>query len=217
MSLKRLVLLVGFCSLFVAKNWAHANELTVQVQDQNGAALEGVVVELLNASNTSATNTTIHIVDQVDKAFVPEQVVIRQGELVAFPNSDNIRHHVYSFSKAKPFEIKLYKGNSIPPVPFETPGVVVLGCNIHDSMEGYIYVAQSDFHAQTDASGRAVIKGASVADNSYKLRVWYRYQATPIERPLQTILVKNNDGKAYSLTLTTKPPQPKNTFEAMFQ
>ncbi len=62
-------------------------------------------------------------------------------------------HHVYSFSEAKTFELALYKGNAHPPLVFDRPGVVVLGCNIHDSMLGYILVVDTPHFASTDAAG----------------------------------------------------------------
>ena len=79
---------------------------------------------------------------------------MRSGTSVAFPNSDNIRHHVYSFSLAKRFELRLYQGTQSAPVVFDSPGVVVLGCNIHDWMVGYIYVTDDSRFAVSDEHGR---------------------------------------------------------------
>ncbi len=96
-------------------------------------------------------------VDQVDKQFVPYVKVVFVGAKVGFPNSDRIRHQVYSFSPAKKFELPLYGGTDAPPVVFDKPGVVVLGCNIHDWMIGYIYVSETPFFAKTGPGGTAVI------------------------------------------------------------
>ncbi len=76
--------------------------------------------------------------DQQGHQFVPHLLVVQAGTEVTFPNSDNVSHHVYSFSPTKPFELPLYKGDVYPPVTFEKAGIVVVGCNIHDSMLGYI-------------------------------------------------------------------------------
>jgi hypothetical protein len=72
---------------------------------------------------------------------------------VAFPNSNEIRHHAYSFSAPKRFEVPLDKDTSANPVLFDRPGMVVLGCNIHDWMLGYIYVADTPYFGKTDADG----------------------------------------------------------------
>jgi hypothetical protein len=90
---------------------------------------------------------------------------------VIFPNHDNVRHHVYSFSPAKRFELPLYAGVPAQPVVFDTPGVVVLGCNIHDWMVGYIYVSESPYFAKTRADGKAVI--ADLPPRNYVVRVWH--------------------------------------------
>lgn len=93
--------------------------------------------------------------DQVDKTFSPYVLPVAQGTDVNFPNSDQIRHHVYSFSEAKPFELRLYSGTPEAPVKFEKAGVVVVGCNIHDNMIGYIFVSPRAHWARTDKAGKA--------------------------------------------------------------
>ena len=97
-----------------------------------------------------------NMVDQVDKEFVPKVQAILVGTAVTFPNRDSVRHQVYSFSPARRFELPLYTG--VPQaVTFDKPGVVILGCNIHDWMVGYIYVSESPYFAKTDAQGKAVL------------------------------------------------------------
>jgi hypothetical protein len=93
------------------------------------------------------------------------------ADAVIFPNHDNVRHHVYSFSPAKRFELPLYAGVPAQPVVFDTPGVVVLGCNIHDWMVGYVYVSESPYFAKTRADGKAVI--ADLPGRTYIVRVWH--------------------------------------------
>ena len=115
--------------------------------------------------------TRAESVDQVDKEFVPKVKPVFVGSTVAFPNRDNVRHHVYSFSAAKRFELPLYSGVPARPVLFDKPGVVVLGCNIHDWMIGYIYVSESPFYAKTDARGRATI--ADLPARTFIVRVWH--------------------------------------------
>jgi hypothetical protein len=90
---------------------------------------------------------------------------------VFFPNKDNIRHQVYSFSPAKQFELPLYAGTPAKPVVFDKPGIVVLGCNIHDWMIGYIYVSESPYFAKTGADGKAQL--SDLPTRSYRVRVWH--------------------------------------------
>src|SRR5207244_3930054 len=93
------------------------------------------------------------------------------GSPVSFPNRDDVRHHVYSFSPAKRFDLPLYVGTPAKPVVFDTPGVVIIGCNIHDWMVGYIYVSESPYFATTDADGRADLTG--LPPGRYTARVWH--------------------------------------------
>ena len=118
--------------------------------------------------------------DQIDKAFVPGVLVVPVGTDVSFPNSDHIRHHVYSFSEARSFELPLYAGTPAEPVRFPVPGVVVLGCNIHDWMRGYIVVVPEPLFAQTSADGMASI--ANVPAGSW--RVWGWHPDLPEHRPV---------------------------------
>ena len=90
---------------------------------------------------------------------------------VTFPNHDDVRHQVYSFSPAKRFELPLYAGVPAEPVVFDKPGVVVLGCNIHDWMVGYIYVSDSPYFAKTGKDGKAII--ADLPTRVYAVRVWH--------------------------------------------
>ena len=82
-------------------------------------------------------------IDQVNKEFVPLVSVVQTNTEITFPNSDNIRHSVYSFSPAKVFSLKLYAGKSAAPVIFDKAGLVVLGCNIHDLMVSWLLVVDT--------------------------------------------------------------------------
>jgi plastocyanin len=136
--------------------WA---ETTLTVLDQNNLPVSGAVVMV---SNTSvSTPNAVAVMDQIDESFVPRVLVVQKGQYVSFPNSDDIRHHVYSFSQPKTFEIKLYKGTEVAPIQFDKPGLVVLGCNIHDDMIGYIIVADNVFALKTDQDGKVRIPAKS--------------------------------------------------------
>jgi len=118
-------------------------------------------------------------VEQIDEEFVPRVKAVLVGSPVSFPNRDSVRHHVYSFSPAKHFDLPLYVGTPAKPVIFDTPGIVTIGCNIHDWMVGYIYVSESPYYATTDANG--VARLAALPAGGYTLRVWHPQLAAPEE------------------------------------
>ncbi len=96
--------------------------------------------------------------DQVARQFVPHVLIVQSGTLVEFPNSDTIAHHVYSFSHPNQFKLPIYKGDAHPPVRLSESGVVILGCNIHDNMLGYILVVDTPVFDKTDGNGIAVLE-----------------------------------------------------------
>jgi plastocyanin len=108
---------------------------------------------------------------QIDRRFVPRVTVVTAGTEVRFPNHDKVRHHVYSFSPTKTFELKLYNGTPANPVLFDRPGVAVLGCNIHDAMVAWVLVVETPHFGQTDAKG--VLRLDNVAPGNYRLRSWH--------------------------------------------
>lgn len=171
MKLKKITAAVGLIVGCAAL--AHSAELHVTVKDQKGKNVEDAVVLAVAADprNAQRSKPPLGAVDQVDKQFVPYVKPIFVGSTVRFPNSDNIRHQVYSFSPAKKFELPLYAGTNAPPVIFDKPGVVVLGCNIHDWMVGYIYVAETPFFAKTGPLGTASI--SDLPPGEYRVRIWH--------------------------------------------
>lgn len=111
------------------------------------------------------------VMDQLDRQFQPRVLAVAAGTLVSFPNNDDVRHHVYSFSPAKRFELRLFKGADAPPVAFEQPGVVILGCNIHDRMVGYILVTDSPWYQVSDTAGRVDV--SSLPAGSRPVSWWH--------------------------------------------
>lgn len=108
--------------------------------------------------------------DQIDQRFVPFVLPVRTGTAVTFPNSDSIAHQVYSFSPSKRFELGLYRGRPYPPVVFDKPGIVVLGCNIHDKMIGYVYVTDAPEFGKTDEQG--MWRSGALGAGHYEVEVW---------------------------------------------
>ncbi|WP_394558907.1 methylamine utilization protein [Aquipseudomonas alcaligenes] len=146
-----------------------AASLTAELVDAQGQPLANAVLSLKGAA--APAQPAPGIMDQREKQFMPTVLAVRSGTAVKFPNSDNIRHHVYSFSPPKRFELRLYKGTPSDPVLFDKPGVVVLGCNIHDWMVGYIYVTDDPWFAVSDAQGRLLID--NLPAGSYEVSLWH--------------------------------------------
>ena len=151
---------------------AHAATVSVHVQDTAGAALtDGVVfLESREAKQLVKAASGAEIA-QVGKQFSPRVLVVPVGTAVSFPNRDTVRHHVYSFSPTKTFELKLYSGTAASPVVFDKPGIAVLGCNIHDSMSAWVVVVETPYYANGDAKGLATLR--DVPAGNYRLRVWH--------------------------------------------
>lgn len=162
----------------------NAQPLTVQIVDHQGNPFQGAVVELQHPDIVRTTELPQAAMDQINKQFAPYLLAIEQGTPVVFPNSDSIKHHVFSFSAAKRFQLKLYKDRRPEPLVFDKPGVVALGCNIHDWMVGYIYVAQSKLYLQSDQQGYAQF---DVPPRDYQLRVWHpRFKESDAQRLTST-------------------------------
>ena len=129
-----------FAILVLISSLANAADLVVRVKRSDGTPVaQAVVIVDADPAKHSSKPRPESIVDQIDRQFAPHVAIVRTGTMVRFPNHDNIRHHVYSFSKAKTFELPLYKGTPADPVKFDMPGIVTMACNIHDWMLGYVY------------------------------------------------------------------------------
>ncbi len=150
-----------------------AATLELHVRDRDGRGVPDVVVVAAAAEperSTPAHSMSTAVLDQQNRRFVPQVVVVQTGTPVSFPNNDTVSHQVYSFSPARRFQLPLYKGEAHSPVTFDTAGLVVLGCNIHDDMVGYIFVADSPYFARTDADGNAEI--LDLPAGRYRLDAW---------------------------------------------
>ena len=159
-------------ALAAACGGVQAASVGVFVGDPAGKPLLDAVVMLEPATGRLPVKPLAGVqVAQVNRQFAPQVSVVTVGTPVAFPNHDTVRHHVYSFSPAKTFELKLYAGVPNAPVVFDKPGVAVLGCNIHDQMVAWVVVVDTPLYARSAATGRAQI--ADVPPGNYRLRVWH--------------------------------------------
>lgn len=139
------------------------------------------------------------VVHQIDTQFSPHILMAQMGAEISFPNADNVKHHVYSFSEAKKFELRLYKEEKPEPIPFDKAGTVTLGCNIHDWMLGYVYVVDTPYFAKTNESGFVQIE---LPAGDYELRLH-----NPLLQYEDSELVKTvNISGTKNITMSLKQP-----------
>ena len=171
-----------------------AAELSVQVLTAEGKPLPDAVVWV--SPGAPPLMPAPSVMDQLDKRFKPFVLPVQTGTQVDFPNSDSINHHVYSFSPAKRFELKLFPGShNAHTVLFDKPGLVTLGCNIHDWMLAYILVLPTSSFGQTNAGGELRLSAPEGALREVSL--WHPQLATapePLVRPVTgTVMILRLD------------------------
>lgn len=145
---------------------------------------------------------------QKDLAFVPFVLVVPVGAEVAFPNLDPILHHVYSFSPAKPFELKLYGRDETRVVKFDKPGLVSVGCNIHDDMTGFIRVVDTPYAIKTNAQGEATISG--LPGGPAKVILWHPYLKAPRGEMVRAITIPASGGVRLAQAMDLRPAPMKH-------
>ncbi|WP_189378277.1 methylamine utilization protein [Thalassotalea profundi] len=192
----------------------------IKIVDQHQKPLANAIVELyFNNSREPDTNHTktesVYIMDQINKSFVPSVLIVPKGSLVSFPNSDDLRHHVYSFSAAKTFELKLYAGKPKSPLQFSDEGIVVLGCNIHDAMVGYIYVSENKNNYKTDNNG--IITIDQTLNSIERLQVWHP-NATEgaYHRQSYTYAQLKPLDNVVTISINVNEPEARDSFEDQF-
>jgi hypothetical protein len=169
---RRLCQLVFIAAVGLGGLPANASSVGVSVTDRGGRPLADAVVMLVPVSGHLPVRPLSGVeIAQARRLFNPRVTVVTVGTAIAFPNNDTVRHHVYSFSSVKSFELKLYAGVPAEPVVFDKPGVAVLGCNIHDEMVAWVVVVDTPLYARSATGGKALVEG--VPAGSYELRVWH--------------------------------------------
>ncbi len=186
-----------------------AATITATVTDDAGKPLPDAVVMITPLPGTAApplqgSAIATATIDQKDETFTPSVVVIRTGGTVVFKNSDNIRHHVYSFAVTRRFEMVQAPGESSPPVRFDQPGPVAIGCNIHDHMSAHVHVTDAPWAMVTDAHGLAVI--SNVPAGRFVATVWHPRLRPRAEAPSQTLALAN-ENSSLAVTIPVMPPK----------
>ena len=185
------------CLLGLALQVAPALAATVQVQVLDGAGKPlADAVAFLESREARSVSRPVQGAEmaQTAKQFDPKVLVVPVGTSVQFPNRDTVRHHVYSFSPAKPFELKLYAGSAANPVVFDKTGVAVLGCNIHDNMTAWVVVVETPYYGRSAMPGKVIL--ANVPAGSYSLRVWHPALAPGAAALEQPLVVGTGDAAA---------------------
>jgi plastocyanin len=187
---------------------ANAADVSGRVSGPDGAGIADAVVFVNSPAPRQAPAATPRAeMNQVDKTFVPGVLPVVAGTRVFFPNSDQIQHHVYSFSRTKSFELPLYRGQEAEPVTFDKPGVVKLGCNIHDWMSAIILVVPSPYFAVTGSDGRYTIRGLPAGE--HPLVAWHERSRQPTEELTRRVKLGDSDVVAdFELSLSAKRARP---------
>jgi plastocyanin len=185
----------------LAATAAGAAELTIAVKNSKGEPVADAVASLvqLDATVPIPSPNTVGEIAQKGQEFTSYVTVVQTGSRVVFPNRDTVQHHVYSLSKAKKFELPLYNPGSAESFVFDVPGVVTLGCNIHDWMLAYLVVVPTPFFARTDGSGAAHVTAPA---GRYRLELWHPRLATAMT---EEIALADGAAATREFTLTLKP------------
>ena len=194
-------LLLGMgCMVLTAASWGAPLTVTVLLPD--GRPLGGVVVTAQPAMGPTHPAPPVEaVMDQVNRTFSPDLLVIPVDSSVSFPNSDSVSHQIYSFSPPKRFQLPLYRGKPYPPVLFDQPGLVTLGCNIHDEMLAYVVVTDAPFFGRTNTTGAWSVE---VPGGGYRVSIWHPRIRDDAQSLQGDIVVSDKDGGKLTLRLTTK-------------
>lgn len=164
--------------------------LAVQVFGAKGQPLADAAVFLEPVGAAPPLRVRKIDIEQKDRQFEPMVTVVQTGTAINFPNNDTVRHHVYSFSPPKVFELRLYSGKPASPIVFDKPGTVVLGCNIHDKMVAYIRVVDTPWFGKTGRDGKVKLEG--VPEGQYRLKAWTPELLTQDVAAEQMVAVKGD-------------------------
>ncbi|SNC61450.1 hypothetical protein SAMN04487881_0461 [Marinobacter sp. es.048] len=183
---------------------AYNLSVTVTVNGSN-EPVANAVVSVDSAEQAAPVSAEIY---QKNRAFHPHVLVIPVGSSVDFPNRDNTQHHVYSFSPAKTFNIELYADRPAAPILFDKPGIVELGCNIHDHMQGFVIVTDTAAVGETDASGQVTLsidpKGTEGSQDKMVLEIWHP-RLPDNTRPVTREIERGSEPAIVTLDLEPEP------------
>lgn len=191
------------------------SQTRLKIIDQHNTPLANAVIEYNTTAPTQKiASEEVYIMDQINKEFAPHVLIIPENSLVSFPNSDDIRHHVYSFSSAKTFELKLYAGKPKSPLRFDKTGLVVMGCNIHDSMVGYIYVSSNNNTFKSNEQGQVLLNHDLTPQT--QLKIWHPNNTLGLSKHSEfTITSSMLKQKEITLMISVNKPEARDSFEEL--
>ncbi len=174
----------------------------VGVKDAKGQPVADAVVSLvpLGTAPILAPSPEPVVIAQSGQEFEPYVTALVVGSRVSFPNRDSVKHQVYSTSKIMPFEIPLYGPGAAQTVLFDKPGIIALGCNIHDWMSAYIVVLATPYFQKTPAAGTATF--TTLPPGRYRLDVWHPRLANDTQRE---VIIASSDPAMQSIAVVLKP------------
>ena len=144
-------------------------------------------------------------IEQRDRRFAPDLVVIPAGSAVSFPNFDPIFHNVFSLSKVKSFDLGNYPDGQSRTVTFPAPGLVAVYCHLHSNMSATIVVTPNRWAAKADGKGSFTL--ANVPPGTYSVVAWHKTAGT--FRKTIVIGEKNDTGVSFTLPYVgTKDGEP---------
>ncbi|MBF8275911.1 MAG: hypothetical protein HW390_984 [Candidatus Brocadiaceae bacterium] len=112
------------------------------------------------------------VIDQLNLTYVPRVVAMQKGTTADFPNSDAVRHNVFSPpTAALQFNLGTYPTGVVKEVLFDVTGETPLLCNVHAEMAGYAVAFENPYFALTDKAGNYTIEG--VPPGKYVVKTWH--------------------------------------------
>lgn len=205
----RLVLFIAWATIAA---WpAYAVDLAVKVTTPAGKPVRDAVVTVhTDAPMSGAYKDEPPRVVQQMLQFDPFVLIVPVGAEVSFPNRDQVRHHVYSFSPANRFELRLYGKDETRKVRFPVVGAVAIGCNIHDAMVAFVKVVDTPFAAKTSATGAATI--ANLPAGGATLRVWHPHGKGAGNQVEKKFVLARADAAQTVLLDVRNPPQRRKAY-----
>lgn len=185
----------------IASSSAGAATVEIDVTDAKGMPAANAVISLSPAAGDAPAPRTPEksVIDQRHETFLPLVVVVRKGGEVVFTNNDATTHQVYSFSPIKQFQFEIRRGEISRPVQFGKPGIAAIGCNIHDNMVAFVYVADAPFAVIADAHGHAEI--SDVPEGNYRASLWHPRLRIGRQPPPVTLVVS---GQSIRLSMSAE-------------
>jgi plastocyanin len=203
---------LGFLLLFaLGAISARAADLSIVVHNAKGAPVPDAVATVYPAGGMHGGpihfDWPIEMV-QKDLQFHPFVLIVPAGAAVAFPNRDDVRHHVYSFSPAHPFELKLYGRDETRSVRFDHVGAIALGCNIHDNMIAFIKVVDTPYAAKSGPDGVVTVHGLPAGQAV--VRIWHPYMRTANNEIVQSIALPKTGAARQAVVVDLRNPPLRN-------